>query len=298
MGNERASWRSPALGEARSIELPTCTLRYHERGVGDPMVFVHGLLVNANLWRKVVPALAPDFRCIALDLPLGSHLDPAPGAEMTLIGVADLIADALEALDLDRVTLVANDTGGAIAQVLVTRRPERIGRLVLTSCDAFDNFLPPMFMPLAKAARVPGLLLEVATALRLRPLRRLPMAFGWLSKRPVEAEASDSYVLPVATIAGVRADARRFLRAVDSRYTIEAAQRLPAFDRPVLLAWSREDRFFPPSDAERLAELLPDSRLEWIDDAYTFSMEDQPERLAELVSAFAREPVGAEGAAR
>jgi pimeloyl-ACP methyl ester carboxylesterase len=284
---EAARWRDPGLGPARDVELPGATIRVHERGSGPAIVLVHGLLVNANLWRKVVPLLSGELRCLTLDLPLGSHLIPAPKLEMDLPGVAALIGDALEALGLEDATLAANDTGGAIAQVLATTRPERIGRLALTSCDSFDNFLPPMFKPLTVAARVPGAIAAIAATLRPRPARRLPPAYGWLSRSVPEPAVSDSYVLPVATDAAVRADVRRFLAAVDSRHTVEAAARLPGFTKPTLIAWSRDDRFFPTEHAERLARLLPDARLEWIDDAYTFSMEDQPERLAGLLRDFA-----------
>jgi pimeloyl-ACP methyl ester carboxylesterase len=294
---ERAGWRSPALGEAHELELPDGRLRCFEAGEGAPIVFVHGLLVNANLWRKVVAPLSREFRCIALDLPLGSHLAPAgERADLSPPGLAEMIANALEALGLDDATLVGNDTGGALAQILVTTRPERVGRLVLTSCDFGDNFPPPAFRPLKVVARVPGATEAVLTALRPRAPRRLPLAYGWLAKRPIERAAEDSYVLPALADAGVRGDLRRALVALDPRHTRTAAARLPGFDRPALVAWSRGDRFFPTRHAEELARLLPDARLEWIDDSYTFSPEDRPDRVAELVAAFAREPARATGA--
>ena len=143
---DKATWRDPALGTARELDLPGGRLRCFEAGKGAPIVFVHGLLVNANLWRKVVAKLSPDFRCIALDLPLGSHTLPMPeNADLSVYALAALIADAIEELGLEDVTLVGNDTGGALCQVVVTRRPERIGRLVLTSCDYRDDFPPAMF---------------------------------------------------------------------------------------------------------------------------------------------------------
>ncbi len=290
----RAIWRDPDLGPGRELALPNATIRVHERGSGEPIVLIHGLLVNANIWSRLVPLLAPDFRVITLDLPMGSHMIPAPGVEMDAPGMADVIADALEALELEGATVVANDTGGAVTQVLVTRRPERIGRLVLTSSDSFDNFLPPIFMPLAKLAGIPGFILDIATLLRLRGARRLPLAFGWLSKARIPAEPSDTFVLPMATDHAIRADVKRFLSAVDKRHTIEAGEKLPGFDRPALIAWSRDDRFFPAEHAQRLAALLPDSRLEWIEDSYTFSMIDQPQRLAELIASFVREPAAVE----
>jgi pimeloyl-ACP methyl ester carboxylesterase len=144
-----AEWRAESLGPAREIELPQGRLRVHDIGTGPTLVFVHGALVNANLWRKVVGQLSDRFRCVTLDLPFGSHLVPMPpAADLTPPAAAALIADAIAALELDDVTLVGNDTGGAICQLVATRRPERIGGLVLTSCDAFDNFPPKVMQPL------------------------------------------------------------------------------------------------------------------------------------------------------
>jgi pimeloyl-ACP methyl ester carboxylesterase len=294
MSDENARWRDPALGQARELDLSGGRLRVFEAGSGPPIVFVHGLVVNANLWRKVVRRLSADFRCVALDLPLGSHTLPMrEGADLSPHGLADLIAEAIEALELDQVTLVGNDTGGALCQMVVTRRPQRIGRLVLTSCDYRDNFPPAMFAYFKPAAAVPRGLRLLMEPMRLRAPRRLPFAFGWLVKRPIEQAAEDSYVLPTVTWRGVERDLQRVVRGLDPRYTHEAADRLGGFDRPALIAWSREDRFFRPADATRLAEDLPNARLEWIDDARTFSPEDRPDRLAELIAAFAAEPAPA-----
>ncbi len=284
--DSKTYWRSPDLGAARTVNLPQGDLRYFEAGGGETLVFVHGLLVNANLWRKVIPTLSENHHCIVLDLPFGSHETPMPNADLDPLGMADLIADTIDALELDNVTLIGNDSGGALSQMVVTRRPERIARLVLTSCDAFDNFPPPMFKPLLLTARIPGGLLALATSLRPGPPRNLPLAFGWLSKRPLDREASDSYVLPVATNSAVRADVRRFLVTANPSYTLEAAAKLGEFSKPALIAFSREDRFFPNEHAERLARILPDARVEWVEDARTFSMEDNPARVAELIAAF------------
>ena len=137
---------SPALGERKEVSLPQGTIAYRERGSGEPIVFIHGLLVNGDLWRKVVPELSKDYRCIVPDLPLGSHDRPMnEDADLSPYGVAKLIDDFLAALDLRDVTLVGNDTGGAFCQIVVTRHPDRIGRLVLTPCDAYENFPPRFF---------------------------------------------------------------------------------------------------------------------------------------------------------
>jgi len=280
---------SHPLGEAKELRLRQGTVRYREMGSGPPVVFVHGLLVNGLLWRKVVPLLAGERRCIVPDLPLGSHDVPLdPGADVTPGGVARLIADFIEELGLEDVTLVANDSGGAISQLLVTRHPERIGRLVLTSCDAYDNFLPPLFRYLQLLARVPGGAVVGMQMLRVRALRRLPIAFGWLVKRPIERAVEDAYVAPILRDAGVRRDTTKFLRGIDKRDTIVAAEKFGGFVKPVLIAWSAEDKVFPLRYGERLAAAFPNSRFETIADARTFSPEDQPERLAELIQEFVR----------
>jgi pimeloyl-ACP methyl ester carboxylesterase len=289
--NAKSTWRDPTLGVGRALELPDGTLRCFETGSGPPIVFVHGLLVNANLWRKVVARLAPEFRCITLDLPLGSHTLAMPErADLTPHGLAGLIADAIEALALEQVALVGNDTGGALCQIVVTRRPQRIGRLVLTSCDYRDNFPPRMFGYFKPAAAIPGAMRLLMAPMRLRAPRRLPIAFGWLVKRPIDRQAEHSYLLASMKIPGIAQDLRRVIKGLDTRYTNEAADRLREFDKPALIAWSREDRFFKPAHAQQLAQDLPNARLEWIEQARSLSPEDEPTRLAELIAAFVREP--------
>ena len=283
MATSNREWRAESLGPVRELALRQGAVRYLSVGSGSAIVFVHGALVNANLWRKVVAELSADFRCVTLDLPFGSHVVPmAPDADLSPPAVADLIADAIEALELDDVTLVGNDTGGAICQIVVTRRPERIGALVLTSCDAFDNFPPKLMKPIMPLLSHAALLRATLAPARARAVQRA--IFGALAKRPVEPEVLDSYALPAVTSADVRRDLARFMAGLDKRHTLEAAERLPAFDKPAVIAWSREDRFFPSDHGERLAELLPQGRLEWIEDSRTFSPEDQPARVAELVA--------------
>jgi pimeloyl-ACP methyl ester carboxylesterase len=262
-------------------------IRYRERGSGRPLVFLHGLLVNGDLWRKVVPPLAARHRCLTPDLPLGSHTIPFPAdADLSVPGLARLVASFLEALDLRDVVLVANDTGGALAQVVVTEHPERIGALVLTSCDAYENFLPPLFRPLQLLARTPRLLWLLLQPLRLRPLQRLPLAFGWLTKRPVERTYADGYVGPFFADPGVRRDCIKVLRGIDPAYTLRAAEKLRRFEAPVLIAWAAEDRFFPPAFARRLAAACPQATLELIDDSYTFISEDRPDALVDAIERF------------
>jgi len=288
--SDRASWRADELGPARTLDLGGGRrLRAHVTGEGPPIVFVHGALVNANLWRKVVPRL-DGFTRVTLDLPLGSHLEPMPkGADLRPAALAGLVADAVEALDLTDVTVVGNDTGGALTQLMAVRRPERMGAFVLTSCDAFGNFPPRLFRIALAPARVPGLIPIAFGGLRLRPLRRLPIAYGWLTNEPIERQAEDTYVLPVLTRGAIRRDVRGLLNGLDPAATLDAAAKLTAWDKPALIAWSQNDRVFPPEHGERLAKLIPRARLEWIEGARTFSPEDRPERLAQAIGGFVRE---------
>ena len=183
---------------------------------------------------------------MTLDLPLGSHLDPMPaGADLRPPALANLIADALEALELEDVTLIGNDTGGALTQLVATSRPERVGAIVLTSCDAFENFPPRLFRVALAPARLPGAIPFAFGALRLRRLRRLPFAFGWLTTAPIDRDAEDSYVLPVLTRRAIRPDVRKLLGGLDPAYTLDAAAKLTSWRKPALIAWSADDRFFP-----------------------------------------------------
>jgi pimeloyl-ACP methyl ester carboxylesterase len=284
----------------QTLDLTTATIDYEDTGGAGPTVlFVHGLLVDGALWRNVVVQL-DGFRCIVPTLPLGSHRTPVRDrAALTPVGVADMLAELLERLELTDVTIVANDTGGAITQLLLTRRPERVGRVVLTPCDAFENFLPPAFRPLQWLAKA-RLLSPALQPMRIPALRRTPLAYGLLSKRPIPADVLEGWVRPGLSNRAVRLDVQHFTRHIDKRLTLDAAAKLGSFDRPVLLAWAAEDRFFKIAFAQRLAAVFPDARLEPIADSWTFVPEDQPGVLAGLIAGFAgshsagRTPAGAE----
>ncbi|WP_225727150.1 MULTISPECIES: alpha/beta fold hydrolase [unclassified Nocardia] len=280
---------STALGPAHEIDLPGGRIRYHETGEGAPVVFAHGLIVNADLWRKVVPVVAAaGYRCITPDWPLGSHSIPMPHADLTPPGVADLMAAFLEKLDLNDVTWVANDTGGALTQILLTRNPDRIGRVVLASVDSYDSFFPGGLKALTLLAKIPGSMRPMTELLRIRALHSLSISFGMAAKYPMPPEVIDSYLLPSRNSGAIRKDLRRFVKSVKSSYTLDAAKRFGAVRQPVLLAWAAQDRFFPVSYAERLAADLPNATLRLIDDSYTFLPEDQPELLAEAILEFTR----------
>lgn len=283
-----------ALGEPTVVRRPYGPIRVYERGTGAPIVFVHGLLANAAAWRKVVPLLADGHRCITVDWPFGGHSLPmTPGADLSPTGLADIVADLIEHLDLREVTLVGNDGGGMLSQLLVTRRPERIARLVLTPCDAYDNFPPPMFQYLCWLARVPRSTSAFSRLLRVTPIRRffarLPFALGRLTHHQIDGDLIDHYLHGFIHDPGIRRDTFTFLRAVDNCHTLDAAAHFRDVKLPVLVAWATEDRVFPYQHAQRLAEDFPNARLEPIPDSLTWVPEDQPEILARLIAEFAAE---------
>jgi pimeloyl-ACP methyl ester carboxylesterase len=278
---------SGELGVEKSVELSAGVIRYRERGDGPPVVFVHGLLVNADLWRKVVPVVSREYRCLAPDWPLGSHSLPMrAGADLSPPGVARLIGEFLEALDLEDVTVVANDTGGGLTQILMTRWPERVGRVVLTPSDAFELFPPPPpFNGLTTLAKVPGFIWLSTRVAKIKALHRTPFMFGSVARNRIPDEVVSSYLTPAYRSSEIRRDLRAFLRGLHPRHTLAAAAALPSFGKPVLLAWAREEKLFRGL-GKRLADVLPDARLVEVADSYTFVPEDQPDVLAGLITEF------------
>jgi pimeloyl-ACP methyl ester carboxylesterase len=242
--------------------------------------------MGASLWRPLGGLLGVrGVRCLMPTWPLGAHTEPMRReAELTMESVAAIVADFLAALDLDDVILLAVDTGGAIAQLVAVEHPERLGGLVLNSCDAFEHFPPPILRPFITAARLGAPEFAAALALlRTRFGRR--RAYGNLAHRDLDALAREWVSAPLSD-RRVRHDLRRFTASLAPETTLRAAERLPQFERPALIAWSADDEFFPLDDAKRLAAALPNSRLEMIEGARTFSMLDAPGRLAELVGDF------------
>jgi pimeloyl-ACP methyl ester carboxylesterase len=191
------------------------------------------------------------------------------------------------------VTLVGNDSGGAISQLVVTKYPERIGRLVLTNCDAYDNFPPKLFSYFKPAARIPGALALMSQSMRIKPLRRTPIAFGELTKSRIDDELLEDWLRPGLDNPRIREDTRRFILGISPDQTMQAARELERFGKPTLFAWAPEDRWFKVEHAERLAASMPDARVERIPDSKTFVSIDQPERLAEAIRTFVREPAPA-----
>jgi len=272
------------------IELSAGTIDYEDTGGDGPtLVLLHGLLMDASLWDGVVADLSVDHRCVVPTLPLGAHRHAMHAdADLSLRGIARLVAEFLERLDLHDVTVVGNDTGGALVQLLVADGATDVERIVLASCDAFDNFPPGLTgKTLVLTGKLPptmfGLFMQ---QMRVRAVRRLPIAFGWLTKRGDAVTAR--WMQPVLRQRAIRRDTVRLLRAIgaEQHLLLDAAEALPTYQRPALVVWAREDRVMPPEHGRRLAELLPQARLVEIDDSYTLIPLDQPARLTQSIRDF------------
>jgi pimeloyl-ACP methyl ester carboxylesterase len=271
--------------QRREVDLPAGTVRYREAGEGKPVVFVHGYLVDGRLWDGVVDRLADRCRCFAPDWPIGAQqVAMKPDADLSPYGIAAIVAGFLETLGLEDATIVGNDSGGAMSQVLVTRHPERIGRLVLTNCDTHDNFPPGIFKAMPPIAKLPGGMAVLSAPFRIGALARA--AFKPFSKEPIPAELIASWMAPGLHDPGVKHDVKKVTAGMNKRYTLEAAEKLRTSELPLLLAWAPGDRFFPLKYAERLRDEVPSARLVEIQDAKTFVPLDQPAQLADLIANF------------
>ncbi len=279
-----------------TIELSAGTIDYQDTsGPAPTLVFVHGLLMDDSLWDATVTELSADHRCVAPTLPLGAHRQPMRAdADLSLPGIARLLAEFLDRLDLRDVTLVGNDTGGAIVQLLMADGAARVGRAVLASCDAFDNFPPGLTgKTLALTGKLsPRLFGLFMQQMRLRMVRRLPIAFGRLTKRGDAVTAR--WLRPVLTQPEIRRDTVRMLRTAmaDRTLMVAAAEQLPSFDRPTLVVWATQDKVMPPDHGRRLAESLPQARFVEVDDSYTLIPLDQPAALAGVIGEFTHAAIG------
>jgi pimeloyl-ACP methyl ester carboxylesterase len=274
----------------QEIELSAGTIEYEDTGGSGPIVvLLHGLVMDGSVWRHVVRELRADHRCVVPTLPFGGHRRPMRAdADLSLRSLARLEAEFLEALDLRDVTLVGNDLG--LFQVTAGEYPERIARLVITSCEAFENIPPGLpGHTLAFAAKLPGGLNALAQPMRLRALRRLPLALGWMAKRPIPHEITDAWLRPLLTQRKIRRDLLKYLHNYNKGDLLAAAECLRSFDRPALVIWAAEDRVMPPAHGRRLAALLPHARLVEITDSYTLITEDQPGELVRAIRQFVRD---------
>jgi pimeloyl-ACP methyl ester carboxylesterase len=280
------------------IELTAGTIEYQDTGGDGPvLVLLGGLVMDGSVWDPVVEELRGDHRCIVPTLPLGAHRKAMhPDADLSLQGFAGMVAELLSRLELEDVTLVQNDHAAGL--VLAGSNPARVARLVISSCEAFENYPPGLpGKNVRLTAFVPGGIFLTMQALRLRALRSLPIAFGWMAKRPLPDELLDRWLAPLQSQRAVRRDLRKYVTGGRRRQMVEVCERLRAFTRPALVVWTPEDKVQRPEHGRRFAALLPDARLVEIADSYTLIMRDQPQAFARAIREFVRETAGATASA-
>jgi pimeloyl-ACP methyl ester carboxylesterase len=274
--------------DVRSVEVPAGVIEYDEVGAGPPVVLLHGVLMDHRLWDRVLPLLPDGFRYLRPVLPLGAHRRPMrPGADLTLHGQVRLVADLLDVLGLEKVTLVHSDWGGAL---FLTARglDRRVARQVFLPCEAFDNFPPGLpGRMVALAVRLPGGLQLAARQLRVGWLRRLPLLYGQMGRRPVPDELIRRWTEPVLRDPDVRRDLLAYARGpFDKKALVRDTEALRGFQGDALVLWSPDNRVMPPAHGRRLAELLPRARYTEVPGAYVLSQLDEPEAVAREMSEF------------
>lgn len=265
------------------------TIEYRVLGPDDsphpPVLFVHGILVDHRLWLGVAKRLVDNgFRCILPDLPLGSHTLAVDGSvTLTPVAVAEMVHEFIVDLDLRDVTLVGNDTGGGLCQLLVDAHPDRVGRLVLTNCDAFEKFPPFPFNAVfatMRGRRSIGFLSKLLTS---TALRHSPLGYGLLM-RECDESLTASWVEPVRTSPPIADNLATLLRGVAAMDLTDVATRLPRFTKPVTLVWGMSDRCFTPALGRRLAALFTDATVIEVPGARTFVSLDAPEAVAAAIA--------------
>ncbi len=274
-----------------TIDLEGRTIMYDVTGTGPTIVFVHGVWATGGVWYPVIDRLAERFRCVNIHLPLGVHRYPSPRhVDHTPKALARVISGLIAALDLHDVTLVGNDTGGALCQLVIGEDPQRIGRLVLTNCDALEVFPPRSLAPIYLAARFPAVWRLLAQLVRLPRVQR--RFFGTVAHTEPDLPLLDMLMRRFADDANVREDLRLTLCAISPRVTLEAARAFATFEPEVLVLWGTDDRFFPVPLGRRLAAAFPHARLQLVENARLFLGIDQPDIVASAIGAFAAEGAG------
>jgi pimeloyl-ACP methyl ester carboxylesterase len=273
-----------------SLELPHGVVSYRIAGPGDsaapPVLFVHPFLMDGSLWSGVADLLAAKgIRSYAPDWPLGAHRTPvAPGTDQSPRGVARQILLFIEALDLRDVTLVGGDTGGALCQFLLDTDPSRIGRVVLTNCDAFDTFPPFPFSALFFLLKGEIRMKINLQPMRWRAFRHSPLGLGLLANK-FDAAQTRAWMEPSLRDKAIRRDAVEFLKAANPKDLLDVSTRLSRFAGPVTIVWGTADRAFKATLGRRLQRAFGNAHFVEVPNAKTLVSLDAPGQLADAIAA-------------
>src|SRR5712672_279353 len=265
----------------RSIETPSGRVSYTEAGSGPVALFVHGVVLNKHLWRHQLAGLSDIRRCIAIDILAHGDTEIAPDQDVSVTANAAMLREVLDAISIDQVDLIGNDSGGGIAQIFAALNPERVRTLTLTDCDTHDNWPPEPFKPFLEMAAAGGLSGTLEAMLSDKGVYRSPQALGPAYEHPeqVSDDSIETYLRPLVRTEQRTRDLQRFLAAFDNRHTLAVEERLKALNAPTLIVWGTDDVYFDVKWSRWLAETIPDARRVELEGARLFFPE---ERAAEF----------------
>jgi pimeloyl-ACP methyl ester carboxylesterase len=246
----------------RSVQTASGLIGYTEQGTGQVALFVHGVLLNGYLWRHQLEDLSNIRRCIAVDLLAHGDTEIAPDQDVSVTANAKMLKEFLNALHIDQVDLVGNDSGGGIAQIFVALYPERVRSLTLTDCDTHDNWPPEAFKPFLAMAAAGGLRGTLETMLADKAVYRLPLALGPAYEHPEQLsdDSIEKYLRPLVKTEQRTRDLQRFLAAFDNKHTLAIEAQLKTLQAPTLIVWGTDDVYFDVKWSHWLAENIPGTR--------------------------------------
>ena len=246
----------------RHVETPSGRISYVEAGSGPVALFVHGVLLNKHLWRHQLAGLSDIRRCIAIDLLAHGDTEIAPEQDVSVTANAKMLKEVLDALQLDQVDVVGNDSGGGIAQIFAALNPERVRSLTLTNCDTHDNWPPEAFKPFVEMVAGGGLSKTLNAMLSDKSIYRSPGALGSAYEHPETATDEDIeiYLRPHLRSEQRTRDLARFVGAFDHKHTLAIEPQLRKLQSPTLIVWGTDDVYFPVKWAHWLAEAIPGAK--------------------------------------
>jgi pimeloyl-ACP methyl ester carboxylesterase len=245
-----------------SVHTASGRINYVEKGKGPVALFVHGVLLNNHLWRHQLAELSDIRRCIAVDLLAHGDTEIAPDQDVSVTANAKMLGEVLDALNIDRVDLVGNDSGGGIAQIFAALNPRRVRSLTLTDCDAHDNWPPEPFKPFLAMAAAGGLRGTLEAMLADKNVYRSPQALGPAYEHPdrLTDESIERYLRPLVRTEQRTRDFQRFLAAFDNSHTVSIESRLKTLKAPTLIVWGTDDIYFDVKWSHWLAQTIPGTR--------------------------------------
>jgi len=250
------------LTHEHSVQIASGRIGYQEQGSGPVALFVHGVLLNSHLWRHQLAQLSDIRRCIAVDLMAHGRTEIAPSQDVSVTAQAQMLLQFLDALDIEQVDLVGNDSGGGIAQIFAATHPQRVRSLVLTNCDAHDNWPPEAFKPVLAMSAAGGLPGTLQAMLADKSVYRSAQALGPAYEDPqqVSDETIARYLQPHVRTPQRTQDLERFLASFDASHTLAVEAGLKALAAPTLIVWGTDDIYFDVRWSTWLAETIPGTR--------------------------------------